>query len=101
MRWLDSITDAMNMNLGKRQKMVRHREAWRVAVHGLQRVRHDWAMEQQQYRLSDLGVWDKSGYIPGRFQKITVSEARHILPQESMRQYLSLGKRIVQSLPPT
>ena len=49
---------------------------------------------------SDLGVWDKSGYIPGRFQ-IPVSEARHILPQESMRQYLSLGKRIVQPLPPT
>ena len=35
MRWLDSIIDAMNMNLGKLQEMVRHREAWRAAVHGV------------------------------------------------------------------
>ena len=31
--WLDGITDAMNMNLGKLQEMVKDREAWRVAVH--------------------------------------------------------------------
>ena len=35
MRWLDSITDAMNMNLGKFQGMVRERKAWRAAVHGV------------------------------------------------------------------
>ena len=33
MRWLDSIINAMNMNLGKLQEMVKDREAWRVAVH--------------------------------------------------------------------
>ena len=38
----------MNMNLGKLQKMVRDREAWRAAVHGAQKVRHDWVTEQQQ-----------------------------------------------------
>ena len=35
MRWLDGITDAMNMNLGKLREMVRNREAWHVVVHGV------------------------------------------------------------------
>ena len=35
MRWLDGITDAVNMNLGKLQEMVRDREARRAAVHGV------------------------------------------------------------------
>ena len=32
---VDSITDEMNMNLGKLQEMVRDREAWHAAVHGV------------------------------------------------------------------
>ena len=48
MRWLDGMTDAMGMNLGKLQEMVRDREAWRTAVHGWQRIGHDWASDQQQ-----------------------------------------------------
>ena len=34
MRWLVSITDAMDMNLGKIREMVRDREAWCAAAHG-------------------------------------------------------------------
>ena len=46
MRWLDGITNAMDMNLGKFWDMVRDREARRAMVHGVTK-RHDWLTEQQ------------------------------------------------------
>ena len=35
MRWLDGVTDSLNMNLGKLQEMVMDRETWCTAIHGV------------------------------------------------------------------
>ena len=41
MRWLDGITDTMNMGFGELREFVMDREAWHAVIHGSQRVRHD------------------------------------------------------------
>ena len=49
---VDHLSDSMDMSLSKLRQMVKDREAWHAEVYGVAKVRHDLAIEQQQYTVA-------------------------------------------------
>ena len=81
MKWLDSITDSMEVNLSKLQETVKDREAWRAAIHG---VGHNLTTEQQQIHLWQYG-WTWGHYAKwnnsekDKYHRISVQFSRSIV----------------------
>ena len=63
MRWLDSITNSIDMNLSKLQEKVESRGAWRAAVCGLQRAGHNLTTEQQKQYMVTKTEWTLGDFL--------------------------------------
>ena len=70
MRWWDGIMDSMDMSLSKFQQLVMDGEAWCAAVHGVAKIRQDWATELNwtdnnwaKYTGEDIYIWMANKHV--------------------------------------
>ena len=90
MRWLDGITDSMDVSLSELRELVMDREAWRAAFMGSQRVRHDWETERNWFFLRQridafkLWCWRTLLRVPWTARRSNQSILKEISPEYSL-----------------
>ena len=113
MRWLDGITDPMDVSLGELRELVMDREAWRAAIHGVTNFRHDWATELNWTHLhpsTDNWIKDSLSMAPpnrarpsfplsqslppGTFHKLLIKEAYQPSPSKGRQTENSNHKKL-------
>ena len=79
MRWLDGITNSMDMSLNKLRELVMDREAWRTAVHG---VTKSWTTKKAECRRID--AFGEDSRVPWTARRSNKSILKEISPQYSL-----------------
>ena len=81
MRWLDSITDSMDVSLGELRELVMDREAWRAAIHG---VTNGWTQlsdwTELNWTFPALGFFSRSLLFTSGGQSVETSASASVLP---------------------
>ena len=86
MRWLDGITDSMDVSLSELQEMVMDREAWRAAIHG---VAESWTRRSNQSILKEISPGIS---LEGLMLKLKLQYFGHLMRRvDSLEKILMLG----------